>query len=123
MPNEKFVSGLKELGYEPEKLSETRVAISYIPFEGKLKSQQLKVGFEVPSDFELTPPTGAHISPALLTVNESALTHPQKVAASPFGNDWQYLSRPFQYRGKEWKDSVRTVNVYLQFIEEILNTL
>jgi hypothetical protein len=123
MPNEKFVTGLKDIGYEVENLSETRVAISYTPFEGRLKGQIIKVGFEVPPDFEMTPPTGPHISPALLTINQDAPSHPERVAISPFGDVWQYLSRPFKSRNGDWKDSSRTVKEYMRFVEDVLNTL
>jgi hypothetical protein len=124
MPNEKFTSGLKDLSYEVEVLSESRVVISYTPFDGKLKGKLIKVGIEVPPDFEMTPPTGLHISPALLVINESAPTHPERVAVSPFGKEWQYLSRPYEDRlGKKWKDSKRTVEAYMCFAEDILNTL
>jgi len=123
MPNEKFITGLKDLGYEVEILSETRVAIPYTPFEGRLKGQPIKVGFEVPQDFEISPPTGPHISPVLLTMNESATTHPEKVLSSPFGSEWQYLSRPYQSSRGDWNNSSRTVKEYMRFVEDILNTL
>lgn len=123
MPNEKFTSGLKDLGHEVEVLSENRVAIPYTPFEGRLKGQLVKIGFEVPIDFEITPPTGIHISPALLRLNEGALTHPDRVALSPFGTEWQYLSRPYQYNGVSWANCSRTTHAYMRFVDEILNTL
>lgn len=122
-PNQKFVTGLKELGYSVEILSETRVAIPYIPFEGKLKGQQLKVGLEIPPDFEISVPTGPHITPPLLTINKNANTHPEKVLPSPFGTEWQYLSRPYPEKGGGWKNTKRTVGVYMHYVEEILNTL
>ena len=123
MPNEKFTSGLKDLGYEVEILSETRAVIPYTPFEGRLKGQLIKVGFEVPPDFEITPPSGPHISPALLTINENVQTHPERVATSPFGPEWQYLSRPYKTNHGDWKDSPRTIKEYMRFVQDILNTL
>ena len=122
MPNEKFINGLKDLGHTVEILGDTRIIISnYLIEEGRLKGQTIKVGFEVPPDFEITPPTGPHITPCLLTINESATTHPEKVVASPFGPEWQYLSRP--YPNNYWPNSARTVKEYMRHIKHILNTL
>lgn len=113
-----FISGLKELGYEVEDLGRNRIAFRYeIPF-GRFKAKEIKLGFQVPPDFNLTPPSGPHISPHLLPINTGAPHHPERVHNSDFGQEWQYWSRPFP----EWAKSARTVKEYMRYIRHLFET-
>jgi hypothetical protein len=92
---QEFERQLRELGFTPEPgLPEPRVAFPYEVRAGQFKGQTVKLGLEVPADFPDTPPPGPHVSPLLLPIDTSINAHPQKVAASPFGPEWEYWSRP-----------------------------
>lgn len=120
MGKEKFIAGLKEFGYSVEAKGDNRVVIDYTILEGKFKDRQIKVGFEVPPDFEVTPPSGPHLSPRLLPINPGAQNHNERAHESPlFGTDWEYLSRPYP----NWTKTKRTVSVYMLYIKYLLETL
>lgn len=119
MPAQNFIDDLKALGYEPEVLSENRIAFSYVVPEGKFKDQTIKLGFEIPTDWNLTPPSGPHISPRLLPIKADAAGHPERVAESPnFGQEWEYWSRPYP----NWPNSRRTVKEYMKYIRHLFET-
>lgn len=103
-----FVDQLKNLEYEPE-VEGNRVKFQYEVPIGRFKDQVVTLGFEVPEDFPLTPPSGPHISPQILPLNPEAATHPERVVESPFGVEWEYWSRPFTV----WADTNRTVEDYI----------
>lgn len=113
-----FISGLKELGYQVEDLGRNRIAFRYEIPCGRFKAKEIKLGFQVPPDFNLTPPSGPHISPHLLPINTGAPRHPQRVHNSDFGQEWQYWSRPFP----EWAKSARTVKEYMRYIRHLFET-
>lgn len=118
MGRDKFKEGLEALGHTPELKDENKIIIPFVVEKGRFAGQQIQLGFEVPADFEMAPPGGPHISPRLIPVN----TAPQdnsRAAESPFGPDWQYLSRPFL---DQWPLK-RTVKRYLEFVSHILNEL
>jgi len=48
---EAFIQGLKELGYAAESLDGNRIAFQYTIKGGRFKDQPIKVGIEVPADF------------------------------------------------------------------------
>lgn len=120
MANQKFVDGLRQLGYNIGDVPDNKVTFDYEIKEGRHKSKKIKLGFEVPPDFEMTPPSGPHLYPRFLPMNPQAPNHPDRVADSgPFGKDWQYLSRPFP----NWPGTTRTVGVYMHYVDHLLNTL
>ena len=119
MPNKKFKDGLIKLGYDVKDISDTKVAFDYEIKDGKYKERKIKLGFEVPPDFELTPPTGPHLTPRFLPMNPAAPNHPERVADSSFGQDWQYLSRPFP----NWVSTNKSVGVYMHYVDQLLATL
>lgn len=116
---EEFERQLRELEYAPDaSQSGNRVVFEYVVPDGKFKGRTVNLGFDVPAEFPRTPPPGPHVSPALLPMNPSAQDHPTKTAPSPFGNDWQYWSRPCKgWRGREG------VAEYLVFIDHLFRTV
>ncbi len=113
-----FISQLTELGYVVEQLSDNKIAFQYEVPVGRFKGQKIKLGFDVPLDFPLTPPSGPHLSPHLLPINEAAPAHPTRVHMSPFGNDWQYWSRPF----KKWAETNKEGRDYMRYIRHLFET-
>lgn len=117
-----FIHGLHELGYTAEDLGTNRVAIQYTIKDGRFKDRAIKVGIEVPADFNVTCPTGPHISPCLIPMNPQGAGN-DRAAASPFGSEWQYLSRPFRDQQQGWNRTSRDVKAYLHHVRQILDTL
>ncbi len=119
MGRDKFKKGLEELGYNPELKDDDKIIILFSVPEGRFAGQQIKIGFQVPADFELTPPGGPHICPRLVPINPDAQDHARAAESQPFGQEWQYLSRPF---AEQWARK-RTVKRYMEYIVHLLNTL
>ncbi len=119
MAKDDFIQQLNEVGYAIEDLGENRVAF---PFEipcGKLVGKKIKLGFAIPPDFPLTPPSGPHISPRLMP-NQSGGTHPTGgIHDSPFGADWHYWSRPISH----WNNTKRTVKDVMAHVRHLFDTL
>ena len=119
MAQQDFITQLQALGYTVTEYGGNRVAISYIVPLGTFADREIMLGFEVPGDFPLTPPSGPHISPRLLPNNTAANVHPAGgVHDSGFGPDWHYWSRPFP----DWQRTERTVRVYLAHIRHLFDT-
>jgi hypothetical protein len=118
MGQDKFKEGLEALGYTPELKDHDKVIIPLVVAEGRFAGHQIKVGFEVPPDFEITPPGGPHISPRLIPINANSPDHSRAAESAPFGPDWEYLSRPFT----QWARK-KTVKRYMEHIAHLLNTL
>lgn len=117
-----FIQGLKELGYTPEDLGANRVAFAYTVKDGRFKDRTIKVGIEVPADFNVTCPTGPHISPSLIPLNPNGAGN-DRAAGSGFGQEWQYLSRPFRDQQAGWNRTKRDVKAYLRHVRQILDSL
>ena len=117
-----FSQGLRELGYNAEDCGNSRIAFDYTIKEGRFKDRLIKVGVEVPPDFNVTCPTGPHISPRLVPMNPNG-TGNDRSADSGFGADWQYFSRPFRDQQEGWNRTKRDVKAYLRHIRQILDTL
>ena len=111
---EEFSRQLKSLGYAPRSLEGNRIAFRYQPRAGRFKGQKVELGLEIPPEFPRTPPPGLHVTPQLLPLNPGASAHPDRVATSSFGADWQYWSRPFPgWRGREG------VATYLAYVDRL----
>jgi hypothetical protein len=118
---EVFIEGLHELGYKPEILAgkTDHVAIDYEVASGKYSGMKLRIGFVVPGDFPLNPPSGPHVS-ALIHPVKSGGEHPtggvHREQAAPFqqalGGEWQYWSRP----PANWPASKKTVAAYMSHV-------
>ncbi len=114
-----FIRQLTELGYAVEELEGNKIAFPYEIPAGRFEGQKIKLGFDVPPDFPLSPPSGPHLTPHLLPINEGAPAHPARVHRSPFGDDWQYWSRPFRHK---WAETNRTVKEYMRYIRHLFET-
>jgi hypothetical protein len=119
---EAFIHGLQELGYTAENLGANRTAYQYTIKDGRFKDRAIKVGIEVPADFNVTCPTGPHISPGLIPINPNGAGN-DRAATSPFGAEWQYLSRPFRDQQQGWNRTNRDVKAYLHHVRQILDAL
>jgi hypothetical protein len=117
-----FIQGLKELGCTAEDLGSNRIAFPYTIKEGRFKDREIRLGIEVPPDFNVTCPTGPHILPGLIPVNPNGAGN-DRAAESPFGAEWQYLSRPFRDQQQGWNRTRRDVKAYLHHVRQILDTL
>lgn len=118
-----FVEGLKALGFDPEDRGDNRLAFKYTIGAGRFKDRIITVGIDVPADFDVTCPTGPHITPRLIPINTGAMGN-ARAADSNFGPEWEYLSRPFsdpQQSG--WGRTNRDVKAYLKHIKRILEGL
>ncbi len=120
---EAFSEGLKQLGYVPEDGKDNRLAFKYTISAGRFKDSVITVGIEVPPDFNVTCPTGPHISPRLIPINPNAAGHDRSAESPNFGSEWQYLSRPFVDQQAGWNRTSRNVKAYMQHIKRILDTL
>jgi len=118
MGRDTFKEGLETLGYAVELQDPDKAIISYVVADGRFAGQQIKIGFQVPQDFPMTPPGGPHISPRLIPINAGAPDHSRAADSAPFGSDWEYLSRPFT----QWARK-RTIKRYMEYVEWLLNTL
>lgn len=116
-----FVAELEKLGYKP-RVQDKRVVFEYHVPCGRFEGQNIKLGFEVPPDFNQNPPTGPHVSPLLLPVNNGVGNHPERVHGSnfneQFGGDWEYWSRPYI----QWQKTNRSVRVYLNYVKHLFET-
>ena len=120
---EAFSEGLRQLGYDPEDRSDNRLAFKYTIAAGRFRDKVITVGIEVPADFNVTCPTGPHISPRLIPINTGAPGNDRAAESPNFGSEWQYLSRPFVDQNAGWNRTSRDVKAYLWHIKRILETL
>jgi hypothetical protein len=120
MPKDEFIQQLRQMGYAVADLGGGRVAFPYEIPCGKFAGRKIKLGFTVPPDFPLTPPSGPHISPRLMP-NQSGGAHPTGgIHDSPsFGTDWHYWSRPISH----WNDTTRTVKDVMAHVRHLFDTL
>lgn len=117
MGKTEFLDQLKALGFDPQELGGSRVAVAYVVLLGKNAGKHILLGFDVGNDFPMNCPTGFHIK----AIDPGWIEHSQNVQNSPneFGHGWRYWSRPFH----EWGRSGRNVKVYLAHIKNVLMTV
>jgi hypothetical protein len=113
-----FIEGLEDLGFQARQLEGNRIEVMYSVPCGSFIGREIRLGFEIPGDFPLTPPSGPHISPHLRPMNPGAPGHPDRTADSPFGSEWQYWSRPFP----NWAGTDRTVKTYMAHVRHLFDT-
>ena len=112
-----FAAQLRAVGYDVVELPDHHVNFPYTVDVGKHAGLTLEMGFVVPQDFPMTPPSGPHIN-KLLHPNQSGGNHPTGgIHPSPqhsrhFGSNWQYWSRPYP----KWADGKRDAVGYTGFI-------
>jgi hypothetical protein len=115
-----FIEELKALGYEVVDLGDDKIYFPYKILSGRFSNQDIQLGFIVPSDFPVSPPTGPHISPWLLPKNTQVQVHPQGgIHDSPsFGAEWQYWSRPLNH----WTQTDRTARDVMAHVRHLFDT-
>lgn len=112
---EAFTKGLYDLGYSPLALDgkADHIVIDYVVLTGRFADEKVRLGFIVPGDFPMTPPSGPHVSPQIHPILSGGAHPTGGVHQSPaFGTEWQYWSRPFV----DWAQSKKTVAVYMSHI-------
>ncbi len=113
-----FVEQLKALGVEVQDHGEGKVSIPFTIPSGRFAEKSIRLGFVIPPDFNLTPPSGPHITPELLP-RLAGGTHPSGgIHESEFGTEWQYWSRPMHH----WAQTKRTVKDVLAHVRHLLDT-
>ncbi|HKS06045.1 MAG TPA: hypothetical protein VJR92_07000 [Gemmatimonadaceae bacterium] len=118
-----FSEGLAALGYDAHDKGDNRVAFAYLIKAGRFADKSIRVGLEVPPDFNVTPPSGPHISPRLIPVNPGGAGNDRAAESPNFGPDWEYLSRPFVDQAAGWSRTTRDVKAYMRHVKRILETL
>jgi hypothetical protein len=120
MAVEDFAKQLKAIGYDVTEYPDARVSFPYAIEIGKFVGQEITLGFLIPPDFPLNPPTGPHIKPGLLPINTASGDHPAHgVHESPrFGAEWQYWSRPMNH----WPNTERTAADVMRHIRRLFET-
>ena len=108
-----FARQLRDLGHEVEEPAGTKVILKYTIPIGRRIGEQIRLGFDVPTDFPLTPPGGPRVSPPL--GHPAGAVH----AAPDFGAAWEYWSRPFP----NWAGTDRTVRSYMAHIRRLFQQL
>lgn len=120
MARQDFINQLREIGHQVEELGDNRLGFTYVIPVGKRANEEIKLGFQVADDFPATPPSGPHVFPRLLPLDNTKDPHPKGgVHESPFGSDWEYWSRPFT----QWNTTDHTVRTYMSFIRYLFETL
>jgi hypothetical protein len=116
-----FAAQLVALGFAPTPIGPNGLAIAYTVAAGRFAGRQIRLSIDINGDFPRNPPGGPHVSPHLLPLNPNAPGHPERVAPSGFGSDWQYWSRPCAYWGKEGQD--RSVEAYLAHVRSLFASI
>jgi len=120
---EVFMDGLRSLGFNPTQLpnNTSHVVIDYLVESGRFAGKRVKLGFIVPGDFPMNPPSGPHVSPEIHPIkadgdHPAGHVHKQHSAAFEVtGGGWQYWSRPFP----DWAKSKRNVGAYMAYIGQL----
>jgi hypothetical protein len=115
---QEFDRQLRLLGITPRLLGASGLAFPYVVPAGRFHDQQIELAFDVPPTFPRDPPSGPHLTPRLLPLNPGAAAHPERSHQSPFGEEWEYWSRPFS----DWSRSPKTVSDYLAFVRHLFAT-
>lgn len=119
MGKDAFKAGLEELGYVVEEPRPGWFAVDYTIAAGRFGGRAIKLAFDVPADFSLTPPHGPHMRPLLFPVDQRSVEHSKRMHQSTLGPDWGHLSRPFP----NWKNTKRTVREYMRWVKHLFETL
>lgn len=111
-----FAQELRDNGHTVHGVSADRVTFSYSALGGGYAGPSLRVGVVVPATFPDEPPGGIHVHPRRRPDNPGASAHPERVAQSLFGGDWEYWSRPFPGWATEAHRSVRGYRLWIDHL-------
>lgn len=118
-----MVAELEELGHRPIVIEGDFVHFEFEVPLGPLTACTIEIGFNVPGDYSVTPPSGLLVRPHLLPIGVGG-EHPHggvHAAASGGVQDpsWQYWSRPFP----EWQRSTQDASALMGHVRGLLRTL
>lgn len=118
MSKSSFAEGLEALGYQVTDMGDDKLWVPYTVQSGRFADQKIQLGFVVPGDFPMSPPTGPHINPRLRPNNTTVKVHPEGgIHDSPFGTDWHYWSRPIGH----WTETERTVRDVMAHVRQLFD--
>jgi hypothetical protein len=113
MSQQDFIGELKALGHGVQIKDGNLITFPYVVPLGRFQGQAITLGFAVPGDYPLSCPSGPHITPRLLPMNDGGEhPHGKILGSDQFGGDWQYWSRPFL----EWSKTKRNAKEYMAYI-------
>lgn len=119
MGRPEFIEELRTLFGEVNDHNDGKVSFGYKPEVGRCAGQEFKVGYDIPMDFPVTPPSGPHVSPRIFQ-NQSGGNHPTGgIHDSPFGTDWHYWSRPMRH----WAKTNRRVVDVIEHLKKLFATV
>ncbi len=120
MGRQQFIDDLKTLGYEVEDRGDGKICFPFSVPVGKHVGTEVMLGYQVGEDWPLNSPGGPHFSPHLLPINTNGGSHPSaSVHPSPFGDGWQYWSRPIAH----WQRTKKRVQDVIAHVLHLLETL
>ena len=120
MSRQTFIDELRALGHEPIDKGEGKICFPFLIAVGPRAPRTVQLGYLVNDDFPLNPPGGPHFSETLMPINTNGGDHPYaSIHASPFGEGWQYWSRPIPH----WQQTRRRVSDVLAHVHRLLDTL
>jgi hypothetical protein len=120
MSRQTFFDELIALGYAPKDLGEGKVAFPFPILVGPRAGTDASLGFVIGDDYPLNPPGGPHFSAPLMPLNPNGGEHPRAgIHASPFGDGWQYWSRPVVH----WTLTKRRASDIIAHVNHLLETL
>lgn len=117
-----FRTGLESLGYDVTDHGGCNLSFAYTVEVGPMQGRNVTMGFVVPPDFPLNPPSGPLVKPNIHAFQAGG-SHPTGGVHpgsqfSGLGDEFQYWSRPFQ----NWQASRKTVAEYMAFIRHLWAT-
>lgn len=127
MPAQDFIEQLRDSGFDAVETpiaqmpGQTIVQFPYtIPLGSKV-GDEIRLGFLVPPDYNLTSPSGPYMHPHVLPLNHANEPPYGGVtdAAHVFGANWQYWSRPYN----EWGVSDRNARAYMRHIAHLFDLI
>lgn len=114
-----FIEELKASVGEVEDHGDGRISFNFTSEVGRCAGQEFRIGYEIPPDFNASPPSGVHVSPRIYP-NQSGGTHPAGgISDSPLGPDWHFWSRSMPH----WPQTKRTVKDVLAHLRRLFATL
>ena len=120
MGRQKFMDEVAALGHAPENLGDGRICFGFHVSVGPRAGRDVRLGFVIGEDYPLNPPGGPHFSPLLMPMNPTGGAHPHAgIHPSPFGDGWQYWSRPMHH----WARTGRRASDVLAHVHQLLATL
>jgi hypothetical protein len=114
-----FTAQLQAMGYSVRSEDkEGFVSFAYTPPLGKFAGRELRIAYQPPGDFPLTPPPGPHVSPRLLAIQSGGVHPSGGIHESPLGDAWHYWSRPMSH----WPQSSRTARDVIAHLNHLFET-